>query len=152
MAGSNPPNISGFPNWGYSKSSQSDFNNFGIDTRPDLGILMDFASPPILRCLRNPHVSSLAYSSSVFAGDERMTGWPKKKPQKNLLNCPHFQKPTRHLPNDFLLHQPRRQLLGEILLNFEKTMGSVVLHPVKPSEITGKPGDLTSKKWSFHGI
>ena len=129
-----PPNISGFLKWGYPKSSQSDFNNFGIDTRPDLGILMDFASPPILRCLRNPHVSSLAYSSSVFAGDERVKGWPKKH-TKNLLNCPHFQKPTRHLPKDFLLHQPRRQLLGEILL-------SVVLHPVKPSEITGKPGDF----------
>ena len=151
MAGSNPPNISGFPNWGYSKSSQSDFNNFGIDTRPDLGILMDFASPPILRCLRNPHVSSLAYSSSVFAGDERMTGWPKKNHKKPVELSPFSE--THQAPSERLSPSPAAQAVaGRNPPEFRKNNGSVVLHPVKPSEITGKPGDLTSKKWSFHGI
>ena len=141
-----PPNISGFLKWGYPKSSQSDFNNFGIDTRPDLGILMDFASPPILRCLRNPHVSSLAYSSSVFAGDERMKGWPKKKTQKTCWTVPIFRNP----PGTFRRTFSFTSRAGSC---WEKSSWVSYFTLSNLRKLLENQGIFNTQKiWSFHGI
>jgi hypothetical protein len=150
MAGSNPPIFQVFWNGGTPNDPSQTSTITILGLTPGRTDFDGFCESPILRCLRNPHVSSLAYSSSVFAGDERITGWPKKNTWPVELSP--FSETHCTFRTTFSFTSRAGSCWEKSSWISKKNHGSVVLHPVKPSEITGKPGDLTSKKWSFHGI